>query len=176
MKMRAAIQMLVLFLAGCAGSNDSFPSLARRPVEQRASEAPPAPPAEEVVAAEAEPELRRTIDGLVERARSGQAAFDGHVDAARKIVEAATGAAVSSEPWVAAQEAISTLESDRYDSVFALASLDTLYVERQDAVAKGDARGGIDAIDSARAAVLAMVDRQNDLLDILKDRLAAPAQ
>ncbi|MDI1295029.1 MAG: hypothetical protein PSY12_03970, partial [bacterium] len=73
-----------------------------------------------------------------------------------------------------AQVAISTLESARNDSVSALASLDTLYVERTNAIADGKERGGLDEADAARAAALAMVDSQNDRIDALKGRLVQP--
>lgn len=81
---------------------------------------------------------------------------------------------MSSEPWVAAQLAISTLETARNDSVSALASLDVLYVERSNAVAEGRAAGGTGQIDAARSSVLAGVDSQNDRIDALKGRLAQP--
>jgi hypothetical protein len=81
---------------------------------------------------------------------------------------------VSSERWVAAQLAISELEAARNDSVSALASLDTLYVERSNAVAEGKARGGAEQIDAARKAALAVVDSQNDRIDAIKGRLAQP--
>src|SRR3546814_2767610 len=99
------------------------------------------------------------------------AIFDANVSGAQQKAAEAAGSAVSSEVWVAAQLAISTLESDRYDSVSALASLDTLYIRRLNAVAGGEVQGGSNVIAKARADVLAMVDRQNDILDGLKKRL-----
>jgi hypothetical protein len=89
-------------------------------------------------------------------------------------VSAAKGASVSSDAWVAAQVAISALESARNDSVSALASLDTLYVTRTNAVADGKAAGGLEDIDAARAAALALVDQQNDRIDAMKARLPQP--
>jgi hypothetical protein len=96
------------------------------------------------------------------------------VGGTQERVSAAAGSAVSSEAWVAAQLAISNLESQRYDSVFALASLDTLYVSRLDAIAAGEVRGSAELIDRARSDALAIVDRQNDVLDGLRNRLATP--
>src|SRR3546814_20491122 len=111
--------------------------------------------------------------GLVQKARKASAIFDANVSGAQQKAAEAAGSAVSSEAWVAAQLAISTLESDRYDSVSALASLDTLYIRRLNAVAGGEVQGGSNVIAKARADVLAMVDRQNDILDGLKKRLQA---
>lgn len=172
MKLKSAIQMLALFLAGCAGGgNGDYPSLAKRPIESRGAVAAP-PPVVEAVADD--PAVVREVDGLMQRARAGAAAFDSAVGGTQERVSAAAGSAVSSEAWVAAQLAISNLESQRYDSVFALASLDTLYVSRLNAIAAGEVRGSAELIDGARSDALAIVDRQNDVLDGLRDRLATP--
>lgn len=172
MKARAYIQMLTLLLAGCVGGGgDGYPSLARRPVESPPEEKVVAP-AEEAIPAD--PALVSEVEGLVQKARKASAIFDANVSGAQQKAAEAAGSAVSSEVWVAAQLAISTLESDRYDSVSALASLDTLYIRRLNAVAGGEVQGGSNVIAKARADVLAMVDRQNDILDGLKKRLQAP--
>lgn len=165
------IQMLALFLAGCASGNGSYPSLAKRPIESAHSGAT-AVPAPLAVAEDSA--LAREIGGLLDKARAGAAAFDAHVVDAQARVRAAAGSGISSEAWVNAQQAISSLESDRYDSVYALASLDVLHVKRSNAIAAGEAQGGADAIDAARRDVLAIVDRQNDLLDEMKGQLAEP--
>ena len=172
MKLKSAIQMLALFLAGCAGGgNGDYPSLAKRPIESGGGVAAN-PPRVEAVADD--PAVVKEVEGLVQRARAGAVAFDATVGGTQERVNAATGSAVSSESWVAAQLAISNLESRRYDSVFALASLDTLYVRRLNAIAEGEAQGSAELIDRARADALAIVDRQNDVLDGLRDRLANP--
>lgn len=172
MNLKAAIQMLALFLAGCAGSgNGDYPSLAKRPVESRGAGAATAPAVESNAD---DPAVVEEVEGLMQKARAGAAAFDAGVGGTRERVNAAAGSAVSSEAWVSAQLAISTLESQRYDSVFALASLDTLYVTRMNAIAESKAQGGAEVIDRARADALAIVDRQNDVLDGLRDRLAVP--
>lgn len=171
MKLKSAIQMLALFLAGCAGGNGDYPSLAKRPIESGGTVAAKAPTVEAVAE---DPAVVKEVEGLVQRARAGAAAFDATVGGTQERVNVATGSAVSSERWVAAQLAISNLESQRYDSVFALASLDTLYVTRLNAVAGGEARGSAEVIDRARSDALAIVDRQNDVLDGLRDRLVTP--
>lgn len=132
-------------------------------------EAPAAP-----APVEADPALQAQVDRLAGQAQAGSAAFDKAWPAADRAARAAAGAAVSSERWVAAQLAISELEAAQNDSVSALASLDTLYVERSNAVAEGKARGGAEQIDAARKAALAVVDSQNDRIDAIKGRLAQP--
>lgn len=127
-----------------------------------------------VPAVAGDPKLDADIARLQAQADKGSAAFDTAYAQADKLTSAASSAAVSSDAWVAAQLAISNLESARNDSVSALASLDTLYVERTNAVAEGKAQGGVDSIDAARAAVLASVDAQNDRVDALKGRLKQP--
>src|SRR3546814_16618100 len=69
----------------------------------------------------ADPALVSEVEGLVQKARKASAIFDANVSGAQQKAAEAAGSAVSSEAWVAAQLAISTLESDRYDSVSALA-------------------------------------------------------
>ena len=108
------------------------------------------------------------------RPTRGAAAFDTAYARAERAVSAAASAGVSSDAWVSAQVAISTLESARNDSVSALASLDTLYVQRSNEVADGKAAGGLQDIDAARSAALALVDQQNDRIDALKTRLPQP--
>ncbi|MCC6481149.1 MAG: hypothetical protein IT554_01905, partial [Sphingomonadaceae bacterium] len=69
---------------------------------------------------------------------------------------------------------LARLEHARYDSVSALASLDTLYAERMKALAAGDVRGGVTEILAARRAALVKVDAQNDRVDALKATLRQP--
>jgi hypothetical protein len=167
---RRILTALALLLSGCAGPPQSYPSLAKRAVESAPMaklSPPPAPvPADAALSAE--------IARHVGQADTGAAAFDTAYARADKAVRAASGAAVSSDAWVSAQIAISALESARNDSVSALASLDTLYVQRSNAVADGKAAGGVDDVDAARSAALALVDQQNDRIDAMKARLPQP--
>jgi hypothetical protein len=169
---RPLLSSLALLLTGCAAGvadNSAYPSLARRPVETRDYETPAVAPAPAAPAA-SDADLSR----YAALAASGTASFDNGYPAAERLARAASGAAVSSESWVAAQAAISGLESARNDSVSALAALDTLYTERVNAIADGKLAGSVDAIDAARAQALAAVDSQNDRLDALKAMLAQP--
>lgn len=170
MILRRLLPSLVLFLAGCAGAPSGYPSLAKRAAEGAPIAAPAPPPAP--VTADAK--LGAEIDRYTAQAQAGRAAFDKAYGEADKATRAAAGSAVSSDAWVGAQVAISALESARNDSVSALASLDTLFVERTNQVADGKERGGLSEIDAARAAALAIVDDQNDRIDALKGRLPQP--
>lgn len=167
---RRLLPTIALFLSGCAGTLTGYPSLAKRAVENAPMGEAPAAPAP----VEADPALQAQVDRLARQAQAGSAAFDKAWPAADRAARAAAGAAVSSERWVSAQLAISELEAARNDSVSALASLDTLYVERSNAVAEGKARGGAEQIDAARKTALAVVDSQNDRIDAIKGRLAQP--
>lgn len=169
---RRLLTAAALFLSGCAGGagQGNYPSLARRAVE-RAPVATPAPPPAPIAA---DPALEAEVARYLAQAEGGATAFDRAYPAALRSARAASGAAVSSEAWIAAQLAISGLESARNDSVSALASLDTLYVQRENAIANGDARGGIETIESARTRALAIVDGQNDRIDALKGGLRQP--
>lgn len=179
MKIRALIHSLALFLAGCAGiganAQDNYPSLAKRAIESRDFVA------EEVAAAStpvatvpADPAVVEQAGKLEAQANAGRAAFDRTLTDAQGKVRAASGADISSEAWVVAQAAISALESDRNDSVVALAGLDTLYVQQLN-IAVGNAEAGsVVAVDGPRRTALAIVDRQNDAIDALKATLRTP--
>lgn len=172
MNPRRLLPSLALFLSGCASTFQGYPSLAKRPIESAPAGPAAVTPGPAPVLADAA--LRKQIDGFAEQAQAGRAAFDKAYPAAESAARGASGAAVSSEAWVAAQLAISALETARNDSVSALASLDVLYVERSNAIADGKAQGGAEAIDAARSTALAIVDSQNDRIDALKARIAQP--
>ncbi len=164
---RRLIASLALILSGCAGAPGSYPSLAKRSIESAPMQEAPAPP----IPQKADAALVAQIKGFTDQAARGASAFDTAFARADKAASAAKGAAVSSDAWVAAQVAISALEAARNDSISALASLDTLYVQRTNDVADGKASGGVDEIDAARKATLKMVDDQNDRIDAMKARL-----
>jgi hypothetical protein len=170
MRAPRSLSSLVLLLTGCAGAPQSYPSLAKRPIESAPMAEAPAP----VLPAAPDPALDAQVAKLNAQVAAGAAAFDKSWVAADRASRAASGAGVSSEAWVTAQQAISALESVRNDAVSALASLDTLYVERENALADGKERGDTQAIEAARTQALAVVDSQNDRLDALKGRLAQP--
>jgi hypothetical protein len=130
--------LTISLLAGCASTLDS-PSLAVRPSEAAAAidAARPAAIATPITIAEKIPLEAATIARLetsIRAARASVAPFAKAVDPARAAVASASGAAVNSEPWVAAQVAISRLERTREASANALAEVDGI---RRELVASG---------------------------------------
>lgn len=171
MILRRLLPSFALFLAGCAGTTEGYPSLARRAVENQDFAAP----APDVKPDAPDAQLQAEVDRLLGQALAGGEAFDKAYAAAQKSARAAAKSAISSEAWVSAQVSVSGLESSRNDSVSALAALDTLYADRMSAIADGKVGGGADIIDSARARALSVVDSQNDRIDALKADLSQPA-
>lgn len=181
MLMRRLATLLALLWLGGSDSllaqvqGRGFPSLMRRPVESRDRDAEIAARAAQARAAVPGDEaLAREVATLVTRARAAAAAFDSRVEDSRAVVEAGRGAAPGSENWVVAQEAVSALDSARYDCVTALAALDSLYAERASAEDPARANADVAVVTAPRQDVLALVDAQNDRLDALKAVLAQP--
>ena len=178
MTLRPLTALVALLLSACAGlgpDGRGYPSLAKRPVEaQGTGEAETSASAAASQAQGDDGALDQQLAGLTEKARTGGAAFDRLYDEVAGPIRISVAAAVSSEQWVAAQVSLGRLEQARYDSVYALASLDTLYAERMKDVAEGKAAGGVDRIASARADVLRIVDAQNDRVDALRAVLRQP--
>jgi len=169
-----------LILSACTGMGQDgrgYPSLAKRPMESNV-------PGDAVItqdltrdeeaAQPVEPGLIAQLTTLTKQSEKGKAAFDAVYSIVAPRVRLADGAAISSEKWVAANVDLGQLEQARYDSVYALASLDTLYADRMRAVAAGEVQGGVAEIESARAPVLSMVDAQNDRVDELRAVLKEP--
>lgn len=179
MRSRSLVAFLALLLPACVSLGESgrdFPSLARRPVEMQEAEgsAPASPVAALPAPADDSAALGARLDALAKQAAHGAAAFDTLYGQVAGRIRGAARAPVLSESWVAAQEDLARLEQARYDSVVALASLDTLYAERVKAVSEGGATGGVEDIQAERGRVLAAVDAQNDRVDALRGLLRRP--
>jgi hypothetical protein len=180
MMFKRLFSSLTLLLAGCVGiggDGRSYPSLARRPLEaSNAIVMPTAPvPAASVVQPPSDAvALGAMLDRLTAEARRGSSAFEASYPRVAAQVKGATGSAVLSEAWVAANLGISALESARNASVSALASLDKLYADRMNDIMLAKVSGGTDAINVARSEALGLVDAQNDRLDALKSGLRQP--
>lgn len=162
--------ILVPLLAGACSTpkDDGYPSLAKRPIEgisTRPPEAQPEPPAPPADAA-----LLGEIDTLRGQALSGESAFRNALGAAQARTRAAGGSAVSSEPWLNAQMAISGADAARAASVTALASLDKLKTERTNA---GNLAGR-NELTEAIEAVGAIVAAQDAALRGLSGSLRQP--
>ncbi|WP_227340206.1 MULTISPECIES: hypothetical protein [Sphingopyxis] len=121
---------LSLSLSGCAAAQGgAAPSLAKRPVEGQFDVAPPT-----VVVAPPGP-LPADLAGRLARweadATAAQQAFAAERTPTVEAVAAAQGAAIASERWVVAQQAVSRLVAARAPLTAALADIDRLYLERR---------------------------------------------
>lgn len=164
--LRCAALSPVLALAACSTPDMSdYPSLARRPVEQRiapvpgqpASEAPPAP-----VSAT----LADAITALVADASRGDAAFRSTLADYRDAALAGRGAAEGSEAWASAEVALSRIDAARAPTRFALAELDRLGVDALDA---GDLSGA-EAVTLAQSRLVTLLAAQDSALATLATR------
>lgn len=171
--LRRFIAFIALFSMGSLEAQTPtrpFPSLAKRPVESRDRSVTVAP----VEPAAPDPGLVEAVENLEAKATAGDVAFNQELSRSKQAVADANDAAPVSENWVVAQEAISALDAARYESVAALATLDTLHVDHMNNPDGARASADMATIDPARARVLAMVDAQNDALDALRGSLTQP--
>ncbi|PZQ20693.1 MAG: hypothetical protein DI569_14695 [Sphingopyxis macrogoltabida] len=119
----------VISLPGCAAAQASnAPSLAKRPVEGRFDVAPP--PVEVAPPGPLPADLGGRLARWESDAASAQQAFAAERGPTASLVTAAAGAAVASERWVVAQQAISRLVATRAPLTAALADIDRLYLDR----------------------------------------------
>lgn len=161
-----------LLLSACSTS-DGYPSLARRSFETvvPASPAPSVP--QQTLAPDAN--LSTRIESLRSQARAGASAFDAYYGEAASRVRAGASAPVGSENWAVAEVAIARLEQERSPAMVALAGLDSLYADRMNAVARGEAdSAALDAIEAARQSILAAVESQNSRIAVLTTMLSMP--
>ena len=144
---RPAALLMLLTLAGCAGTSTSYPSLAPRPVEKLSLDEPApesiVPPPTANGASDAKVAAQATA------AETGRANFTEQLATTRRAVAAASGQAAGGEAWIAAQQALSRLDQTRGPVTTALASLDAMMVEAGGAPspALADAWTRVSAID-----------------------------
>jgi hypothetical protein len=160
--MRHPLLLAPLLLIGCADSAGVGPSLARRPIESR-DLSEPARQAEAPAAADAE--LLGQIEGLLNRARTGEREFAALLP--RTEAAAAAAGVQGSESWIAAQQLLSALEAARGATTASLGRLDALLAER--VLARNDA--GLAELQAAQQEVAALAERQQAQLDRLQTRI-----
>jgi hypothetical protein len=155
-----------LALSACAAAQSpTAPSLAKRAVEGRLNVAPPpvvVPPPGPLPADLAGRLARWEADGA-----AGQQAFAAERDSTAQLVSAAAGAAVASERWVVAQQAISRLTAARAPLTAALADLERLYIERS----VDEAIDGLPDIYALRDRLAEQVSAQDAVLEALSRQL-----
>ena len=148
--------MAAISLSACAAAQGGdYPSLAKRPVEGRFDVGP----------------LPIDLAGRLARwesdAAGAQQAFVRERTPTEAAVTAAGGAAISSESWVVAQQAISRLQATRAPLTDALADIDRLYLERSIA----ESVDGLPEIYALRDKLAAMLAAQDNVLAGLERQL-----
>ena len=167
-RLAALAALLALGAADAQTATHGYPSLAKRPIESREKTAQPAGP-EAAPGPVSDPVAESQAARFAAEGATGVAEFDKNLNRVTAKVAAAAAASPGSEAWSQAQIEISGLDAARYESVVALANLDTLYV------AKITSAGVVaPLVETTRTMLASAVDRQNDALDRLRARLAQP--
>lgn len=155
---RSALISLALagLTAGCASTGD-FPSLAKRPYEgQQAS-----PPVANEVAGQPDSALMAKLATIIGQVDAAVAPYEAAVIKSGPIISRASGAAVASEAWVAAQMELSQIERMRAPVQAATGDLNELYRQAMlagkeaDAAAISHALSKVRLIDERQSAALA---------------------
>lgn len=162
---RLVIPALLLMLSACAKTSN-YPSLNPRPIEAKAAgllgESAPQAPA----ARPADPAVSARIDAALSAAHAGDSAFSTALDDTRSAVRVA--GASGSESWIAAQMAVSNLESRRAPVKMALSDLDGLLRE----ALAGAPGQDIPNIEGAIRTVEAIDALQTEAMDALLEALS----
>lgn len=149
-----------LVISGCGGPVDA-PSLAVRPIEQRAETTPAAPtPALKPI----DPALAARIAVLSREVSEGDARFTTLESEARRRVSAGRRAATGSEAWIEAEQARSALSAAHQATTSALAELDGLLVAQAESASNDAALGGLSELQAARDSAEVTVARQSAIL------------
>lgn len=150
--MNRAALALPLILAACAPAGPPPPSLLPRPAEKIRIDDPPADNAG-VAAEAASADTQAAVTRLLAQAQAGE---DAQLKAytANRSALAGLNAAPGSEAYIAAQTALSAVESARIPTLDAIAELDRLVLNAENSA---DAA----ALNAAQAKVQAMLDRQD---------------
>lgn len=122
----AVVSLLALALAGCAGSNPRYPSLLPRAAESRSA----AEPVAVAAALVADPALDISLGKLDGELKQAAAAFAPLATKATRLTDAAVGAGIGSDAWLAAQSALADMDALRAQSISALSEIDRVAIER----------------------------------------------
>ena len=152
--MKRPLILTMLALGACSSAGGPYPSL-----QPRAAEAidPRLQPVRPMNDRPVRPALAAQLAGLVEQARSGDAAFTPAAADAERLASAA--GARQSESWIAAQEALSAAIAARRPTAVALSDIDALgatALQTQGGIAPND----LAAIREAASEVAAIDGRQ----------------
>ena len=157
---------LASLVSGCTTApSDRFPSLEIRDVERaEGTFEPVAGPTLDVPTVEVEVDgtLEARLASLLEQASAAHAQFTRSLPNAETRVRAASGSAVGSDSWAAAQVALADLDSARSTAAIALGDLDILFAA---ASVQAD---DVSAITSTRDQVIALVSQEDAALERLR--------
>jgi hypothetical protein len=153
----------VLALAGCA-SEIPAPSLGPRAVEKQPIDMPVTNGAE--AENPADPALASKLVSLLAAAEAGDRDFAQQRTRAEGTVGRATGARTGDETWIAAQQALTSLDAARAPVRDAAAAIDALREDPGNVVP-----GNRTAIDAAAARVKEIDDAQSAAFAVLGERL-----
>ncbi len=159
--------MAALLVVGC-----STPRTAPEPsLAPRAAEAidPRVPIPDTVPAGPVDPALVRRIDTLLAEARSGIPAFEAREAEASRL--AANAGPVSSESWVAAQQALSRLVEQFGVTTRVAADIDALASSRLES-SRWIRPADREAIAAAQSAIAAIVEPQAASIARLREQIA----
>lgn len=168
-KLPALVTIVAVTLSGCAMQQGDFPSLQKRPYEDEGAIDETAAPAAPNSTLSADQQSR--LSAAVAQSSAAHERFQASLPTVKKRVDAARGAAVSSESWVVAQMELAALEMQRSPSIEALADIDALYKEQLGQEATEGQSDGTAMIARQRAIVQAHVDSQQTEIDAMKSRL-----
>jgi len=175
--MRALLMLSlpVLLLSACAEQDGrGYPSLMKRPIEDGAPAGQGAVAIEAGTSSDGLPQLRQKIAELAAQASNSNIMFDSLYKEVAGRIRIARSAPLLSEQWVVAQMHLSRLEQARYPSNYALAALDTLYADRSQAIAAGEAEDGVAEIKNAIVRAQNIVSDQQLKIDALRAGLQQP--
>jgi hypothetical protein len=157
---------LMALLAGCTLSSD-YPSLAQRPIEKTAFDAPTAPVAAPPPAP-IDAKIESQVATMLASAQSGDSAFRAALPATLAAVARAGG--VGSEAWLDAQQEVTALGSLRGPVTAALEQLSALLTEQRTLDAPPDTR----SLESAIALATQIDASEQADLDRLTAALPSP--
>ena len=146
-------------LSACAGESSRYPSLDIRPAERIQGTANPVAP---IDVPQTPAVSGQTLTEITDRARSAHADFLAAAPGAQALAAAASGSEPGSNEWASAQVALADLDSARSNAAISLGELDILYMDARLSNQR------LDEIDSARAAVLAMLTDEDQILAELR--------
>ncbi|AMO70727.1 hypothetical protein [Sphingorhabdus sp. M41] len=168
-KLPALVTIITVTLSGCAMQEGDFPSLQKRPYEDESVMDEAVAPAAAISSLSADLQIK--LDAAVAQSRAAHDRFQAKLPAVKSRVDAARGAAVSSESWVVAHMELAALEIQRSPSVEALADIDAIFKAQIERETAEDQTGGTTIIEKQRDAVQAQVDRQQAEIETMKNRL-----